>query len=229
MTRDPRPSGAVRRAFVLVGRATRLPGKFFRTIGGESILGRELRILSDAGLEVGVASVAPFGIPDVPVIADPYDAGPLGGLLSILSSTDPPFFLFGADMPFLDPEGIRVLGRAYDGRTVVPLSADGSWQVLHAIYAKTRRDETRRLLERGAGLLDLVRALDGRGAVKFLRAGRIPERSFVDIDTPAQYERWSRRARPPGSSDPGGRGRGARALRPPASDSSVPPLPSRRS
>jgi molybdopterin-guanine dinucleotide biosynthesis protein A len=110
----------VRRAYLLVGRATRLPGKFWLPIGGKPIVIRAVEGVRSAGLTVAVVSSVPIDIPGVAVESDAYDAGPLGGLETVLQTTSEPFFLFGADMPFLDGLAIRRMVREYDGRTLVP-------------------------------------------------------------------------------------------------------------
>ncbi len=133
--RTDRPLAPVRHAFLLLGRATRLPGKFLLAVDGEPIVRREVRLLTAAGLEVTVVSVLPRELGGVTVVRDPFDAGPLGGLEVALSRANAPFFLFGGDMPFLDLAGIRTMQEEFDGRTLVPLGPDGEWEVLHAIYS----------------------------------------------------------------------------------------------
>lgn len=191
MTSSPR-APRVRRAFVLVGRATRLPGKFFLPLGGEPILGRELRILGSTGRRTIVVSVEPLELPGVEVIVDPRDAGPLGALATILENADPPFFLFGGDMPLVDPRALAVMDRRYRGRSVVPVGPSGRWEVLHAIYAGIPRARIDRWLGAGGGLQDLVQDLDRAGEVDPMPPGEIDVRSFADVDTPADYDRLTR-------------------------------------
>jgi molybdopterin-guanine dinucleotide biosynthesis protein A len=187
-----RPPGPlpVRRAFLLAGRATRLPGKFGLVVDGEPVIAREQRVLSTLGLRVEVVSVAPLDIPGLPEIRDRFDRGPLGGLATALSTTDEAFFLFGGDMPFLDPEGLRRMRSQFDGRTTVPLDSTGTWQVLHAIYAVVPRSLAERWATEGRGLRDLVAELDRRGQVRFLPPGTIDPRSFTDLDTPEDLARF---------------------------------------
>jgi molybdopterin-guanine dinucleotide biosynthesis protein A len=179
----------VRRAFLLVGRATRLPGKFHLPVDGEPVLAREHRILSSLGLRVAAVSVAPLHIPGLVEIADRFDRGPLGGLATALSVTEDPFFLFGADMPYLSPEGVERMRARFDGRTLVPWGPSGRWEVLHAIYAGVPRTLVEQWTMEGRGLRDLVAELDRTGQVQFLPAGEIDPRSFTDLDTPEDYAR----------------------------------------
>jgi molybdopterin-guanine dinucleotide biosynthesis protein A len=179
----------VRRAYLLVGRATRLPGKFHLRVEGEPVLAREQRILSALGLRVEAVSVAPARIPGLPEIVDRFDRGPLGGLATALAATEEPFFLFGGDMPFLDPEGIERMRAQFDGRTLVPWGPSGRWEVLHAIYARVPRALAEQRTMEGRGIRDLVAELDRAGQVQFLPMGEIDPRSFTDLDTPEDYAR----------------------------------------
>jgi molybdopterin-guanine dinucleotide biosynthesis protein A len=180
---------SVRRAFLLVGHATRLPGKFLLPVEGEPILGRAARVLRAVDLDVTAVSVAPIELPGLPVLSDPYDGGPLGGLATILGATQEPFFLFGGDMPFLDPRSIGRMRREFDGRSVVPMNSAGEWEVLHAIYARLELARVTALLRRGAGVRDLVKELAAAGNVRFLPPGTVNPSSFTDLDTPEDYVR----------------------------------------
>lgn len=192
MTRTDPPLAPVRRAFVLLGRATRLPEKFLLAVDGEPIVRREVRLLTEAGLEVTVVSVLPRDLGGVSVVADPFDAGPLGGLEVALSRADGPFFLFGGDMPFLDVAGIRTMHAEFDGRALVPVGPGGEWEVLHAIYAGVDARRVEALRREGRGLKDLVAELDRAGGVRFLPAGAIEPSSFRDVDTAEEYRRLAR-------------------------------------
>jgi molybdopterin-guanine dinucleotide biosynthesis protein A len=193
---NPSSIAAVRRAFLLVGRATRLPGKFELPVDGEPVILRERRILTALGLEVTAVSVAPLQIPGLPEIIDRFDRGPLGGLATALEATDEPFFLFGGDMPFLSPEGIERMRARFDGRTLVPRGSSGRWEVLHAIYSGVSRSLAEQGTMEGRGLRDLVAELDRVGQVQFLSFGSIDPRSFTDLDTPDDYARVVAAAEP---------------------------------
>lgn len=187
--RKGRAHASVDRAFLLAGRATRLPGKFLLPIDGEPLVYREVRVLRSCGLETVVVSVGPLDLPDVPVLLDHRDAGPLGGLAAVLEVTDKPFFLFGADMPFLDPAAIETMRACYDGRTLVPRSSSGHLAVLHAIYSGVSIGEVDPILARGGGLVDLVRNLARRGRARLLAPGAVSEQVLRDIDTPEDLAR----------------------------------------
>jgi|GEM_PF-1986274 len=182
-------SEAVRKAFILLGRATRFPNKFFLPVGDETLLEREVRILRSVGLEVAAVSVTPLDLPGLAVLHDQYDVGPLGALATILTATDEPAFLFGGDMPFLDPNAIEVMRSRFDGRTMVPIGPEGRWEVLHSIYADTDPSMVATHLRSNGGLRGLVEELRQSGAVQFIAPGVIDFRSFTDIDTANDYAR----------------------------------------
>jgi len=190
--RRSRAAGTPTRAFVLLGRAGRLSGKFDRRVGDATVLERELSALRAAGLRPTLVSVLARPGSGVPVLRDDRNAGPLGGLATVLDRVEPPFVLVGGDMPFLDARALREMRRAFDGRTLVPISGDGIPQVLHAVYGRVSRNEVRRLLDSGGGLSALVDLLDARGEVRWWPLRALGERSVTDVDTPAALRRARR-------------------------------------
>jgi molybdopterin-guanine dinucleotide biosynthesis protein A len=181
-------SGAtVRQAFLLAGRAERLPGKFLLPVEGVPIIEREIRTLRSLGLEVAVVSVRDLKTAGTRVIPDRRDAGPLGGLAAVCELTSEPFFLFGGDMPFLDGPSIERMRSAFDGRTTVARERSGELSVLHAIYLPVERKRLERLLACEGGLRDLVDELAKEGRLRILPEGTVRDESFVDVDTPEAY------------------------------------------
>jgi len=185
----PRAPLRVRRAYLLMGHATRLPGKFLLPVGGEPVAIRCHRILRGLGLEVTAVTVDPITLPGLPVLRDRRDAGPLGGVATILETTEEPFFLFGGDMPWLDAPSVERMRSVFDGRSMVPVGPDGKWEVLHAIYSDLDRGVVEALVGRRAGVKDLVDRLASAGRVKFLPPGFLDPKSFTDLDTPEDYAR----------------------------------------
>jgi molybdopterin-guanine dinucleotide biosynthesis protein A len=192
--------GSVTKAYIALGRATRLPDKFWLPVEGEPIISRELRVLRGLDLDVAAVSVRDLEHTDLPRLIDRRDAGPLGVVATILETGVNAFLLVGGDMPYLDAEGIRLMLRRFRGRSVVPIGPDGRDEVLHAIYADVATNTVERLLDRGGGLRDLVRELEEGPGVDRIAFGEIDPQSFTDIDTFEDYERWvtssARPARP---------------------------------
>ncbi len=181
---------AVAEGFVLVGRASRFPGKFFATVDHERLIDRAVGSLTRAGLRVRIVSLAD-GIPSppAPVLSDRYGRGPLGGVRTILEDRPGPFVLAGADMPWIDATAIRSLLRRYrPGRSVVPVHPDATLEVLHAVY-DLPRDRVATCWTAGRALKDLVRELANEGMVDLVPVRELPRRTFADVNTPADLAR----------------------------------------
>ncbi len=184
----------IRTAYVLLGHARRLPGKFDRSLGGRSILQREAATIRRAGLVPVLVSVAPRTPSGPAILPDTWDRGPLGGLATVVAATDRPFLLLAGDLPFLDAPLLRRLIRAYRGRCVVPRTPDRRAEPLCAIYAGLRPSDLSDLLVRGAGLRRLVEELDVAGRVQWVELSMTEARSLEDVDTPADLRRAVARA-----------------------------------
>ena len=179
------PSG-VAEGFVLVGRASRFPGKFFATVHHERLIDRAVGSLQRVGLRVRLVSLLEgIPAPPAPVLHDRYGQGPLGGVRTILEERSGPFVLAGADMPWIDPAAIASLVRRYrPGRSVVPIHPDSTLEVLHAVY-DLPRDRVEEHWTAGRALKDLVRALADEGKVDLVPASELPPETFADVNTPA--------------------------------------------
>jgi molybdopterin-guanine dinucleotide biosynthesis protein A len=188
-------------AAILVGYATRLPGKFDLEVDGGSVLERVRRALAVAGFRATVVTV-PGGRPPGPsVVVDRYDRGPLGGVRAFLETRSGPFLLVGGDMPFLKPEDLRTLrARHRPGVSVVPRTPDGWYEVLLAVY-DLDLDQVVRYWEEGRSLQVLVSDLATSGQVDAIPAGELDARSFVDLDTPEDLARWRSATERPRASD----------------------------
>ncbi len=178
-----------RRAAVLVGHATRLPGKFDREVDGTPVLERALKAVRRAGFRPTIVATAPRAHPDVDVILDRYDRGPLGGVRAFLETAPGPFLLVGGDMPFLDSDALRRLNDLHrPGLSIVPRWNGGELEVLHAMYDLDPASVVR-CWEEGRPLRDLVRAGIAEGSVRTVPAEAIGARSFTDLDTVEDWER----------------------------------------
>lgn len=95
-------------------------------------------------------------------------------------------------MPFVRPKDLRVLHQRFRaGTSVVPRSRDGMFEVLFAIYDLPLA-QVARYWENGRSLHELVSDEVERGRVDPVPALEFDRRSFVDLDTPADVERWIR-------------------------------------
>ncbi len=142
-----------------------------------------------------MVSVAPVALADVTVLLDDRDAGPLGALARVLETTRDPFYLFGGDMPFLDPTSIATMDRRFRGRCIVPIGPTGAPEVLHAIYAGIEPERVDRWIARGSGLRDLVDEIEREGRVDRIPYGELNPSTFTDLDTPQDYARLVRRTK----------------------------------
>ena len=185
--------GRITHGYVLVGHATRLPGKFFRSWKGERVVDRAVDSIRRSGLHPAVVSVLPpERFPEVEVLADAYDRGPLGGVRTIVEQNARPFVLIGGDMPRVDPRALEsLIERHRPGVSIVPVRPDGSLEVLHAVY-DLPAELVRRSWEAGLGLADVVRSLDERGTAETVSAAALGEETFTDIDTAEDWERLQR-------------------------------------
>ncbi len=177
-------------AAVLVGHATRLPGKFDLVMEGATVLDRVLAAVRDAGFRPTIVAVPGAGRTDPSVVLDPYDRGPLGGVRAFLERRAAPFLLVGGDMPFLRAEDLRTLrARFRPGICVVPRRPDGTFEVLFGLYDLPLERVTR-YWTAGRSLRDLVRDGVGNGTVDAVPVGVFDPRSFVDLDTAEDLARW---------------------------------------
>jgi molybdopterin-guanine dinucleotide biosynthesis protein A len=181
-------------AAVLVGHATRLPGKFDLRIDGRPVLDRVLDAVQRAGFVPTIVAVPDSGRTGPSVVIDRYDRGPLGGVRAFLEVRPGPFLLVGGDMPFLRAEDLRGLGDRFRvGRSVVPQHPDGTFEVLFAIY-DLPIEPVAEFWSQGRSLHDLVADRAARSALDVVPAGEFDPRSFVDLDTPGDYDRVRRGA-----------------------------------
>ncbi len=184
------PGARVEEGFVLRGHATRFAGKFDRLWGGRRLVDRVVDSVAAAGLSATIVSTDPLPGSTVPVLHDPFDRGPLGGVRAILHSRGTgPFFVVGADMPMVRPDAIRrLIAVAAPGISVVPKWSDGTLEVLHAIYDPPV-DAVVRYWEAQRSLRDLVRDLEMRGQARSVPAEEFDPSTFTDVDTADDLER----------------------------------------
>ena len=172
------------------GRATRLPGKLEREVGGEPLLAHVYHNLKDAA-PIVIAAAGSFtpeldAVLDCPLIVDRYPGrGPLAGLLSACSELGTTWiFAVAGDAPHVTPRVLHALleARNEDDEAVV-CEHDGQLEPLASLY---RRDALERegheVLHEGNasmhGLLDRLR----------VRRVGMPADIFLNINTAADLE-----------------------------------------
>lgn len=152
------------------GKSRRLGGidKPLIAIGGQRIIDRTFRIVSNCCQEILISSNNPQPYTTFPVttVPDLYpDHGALGGIYSCLRQAVFPYVLMLAgDMPFISAAAIRHLwSRHEDYDVILPKSSDGR-QPLHAIYNKNCMAAIKKQLDHGklkiSGFFSEVRVLE---------------------------------------------------------------------
>jgi len=127
------------------------------------------------------------------IVVDPLPgAGPLNALCAGLSATRHGFALTVAcDLPFLSVPLLRsLLEQPRDYAALVPRRADGTLEMLHAIYRKTCLGAIQRRLRAGQFKLSaLVADVPARFVDEAALLPYDPElRSFLNVNTPADLE-----------------------------------------
>ncbi|MEF3303719.1 molybdenum cofactor guanylyltransferase [Paenibacillus sp. GYB003] len=186
---------------VLAGGKNRRMGgrpKALLTIGGETLVERQIRLMSPVCGEIVI--VANDGGPfaglageSVRVAKDVYpDSGPLGGIHAALSAARGECaWIVGCDMPFVSADAAAYMRSRLRPEldAVVPRIA-GRLQPLHAVYRTACAAAVRKLLEAGTlrvtALLDAVR-WEAAEEDEFVERG-IDSRFAVNANTP---EEWS--------------------------------------
>ena len=125
------------------------------------------------------------------------NAGPIGGLIAGLDSVvHDRSLVIACDLPFLDVALLRrmmAVPPAYE--LLVPRRANGTLEMLHAVYRRSVRDIARRSLAKGClRLSDLARAIEADGGVvqsideAWVEQSDPNLQSFVNINTPADLQ-----------------------------------------
>jgi molybdopterin-guanine dinucleotide biosynthesis protein A len=127
-------------------------------------------------------------------VADIYPgAGSIAGLhAGLAASGTERIFVSACDMPYLNPDVIRLLcDYARKADAVVPVNSEGLREPLHAVYATSILDEIRRAIERDdksiLNLLDRIRTTLVTDETLCAIPGA--EKSFCNVNTPEEYER----------------------------------------
>jgi molybdenum cofactor guanylyltransferase len=185
------------------GQGKRMGGlnKALLSLGGETLIERQIRVASESADEIVVVSNDPAlndrlrSYPSVRVVSDRYiGKGPLAGLhVGLESATHSLVWLLGCDQPYPHAGAARFLIEKMESgfyQAALPV-VGGKLQPLHAIYRKEVGGAAESLLKRGERrFLALLEQIPWC---------RVEERQFAeqgfpldftnDVDTPEQYER----------------------------------------
>jgi molybdopterin-guanine dinucleotide biosynthesis protein A len=118
--------------------------------------------------------------------------GSLGGIFTgLAAASGEAAFTVACDMPFLHREVARlVVGRAGEGDVVIP-RVGGTFETLHAVYAKSCLPHMERRLR--AGRLKIVGFFEDVRVVEIAEAEvarhRAPEAVFMNVNTPEELAR----------------------------------------
>jgi molybdopterin-guanine dinucleotide biosynthesis protein A len=173
------------------GEATRFPDKLQRTVGGRPLLLHVYERVRGTW-PVFVAAKGSFA-PDIdaqldcPIVIDRWPRrGPLAALLSACGEIETPYvFAVAADMPNVDAALLESLARERrDGDEAVVPEHGGRIEPLAALYDRRAllREGAALPVRQGGALHELVARLQAR-FVPF------PDAPFVNVNTPADFER----------------------------------------
>lgn len=183
-------------AVILAGGKSRRMGrnKALLDFGGEPLVRRLYRILEEAFDEVLISAnnAETYEFLGVPVVSDVYDAGgSLAGVHAGLtqSRADSCFFV-ACDMPFVNIELVRYMGRfASDYDVVIPVSRNGL-EPLHAFYSRRCVPHIERQLGEGnLKIIDFYHQVRIREVtVDETRECDPDELSYFNINTQEKYK-----------------------------------------
>jgi molybdenum cofactor guanylyltransferase len=166
--------------------------------GGETLLGRVVRIVGEVVSPVVVVAAAGQELPALPggtiVVRDEIEAhGPLAGLaagLAALRDRADAAYVSSCDVPLLEAGLIRALIDALGTHELAVARDAGRIHPLAAVYRTACEDRVREFLAAGRlGLTDFVRQSDARLVDgPELRAVDPELRSLCNVNTPAEYE-----------------------------------------
>lgn len=189
---------------ILAGGASRRMGrnKALMKIGGATLIERVYRTLAALFSDVIIVTNTPQEYAFIPCrkVPDIYPGqGSIAGLhAGLFSSSTQRVFIAACDMPFLNPELIRLLcSAAGESDAVIPLNREGLREPLHALYTRTTLPVVQEIIEQGDKsiliLLDRVRTrlVTPEGYCSIAGA----EESFRNVNTPEEFREVTERLR----------------------------------
>ena len=129
--------------------------------------------------------------------------GAIAGLHAGLSaSSSERVFVAACDMPFLNPDLIRLLCNCEaELDAVVTLNGEGLREPLHAVYARSVAETARHIMEQGdKSILIVLDRIHARLiTLKEMRQIKDAEKSFRNVNTPEEFGRLQDNCESPGS------------------------------
>jgi FdhD protein len=183
---------------VLAGGRSKRMGfdKTLASVDGQTLVSRVADRLRTVCAEILVVTNHPQDLAeaDLPagtrILTDelPY-AGPLGALATAMGEASHPWVLVAAaDMPWIEPQVVRVLWEHSSGAAAVVPRTDGGLEPLLALYSTAAEAQARSLLDEGerrpAALLDRVATAEVD--TDELRSVDPELASFVNVNTPEE-------------------------------------------
>ena len=167
-------------------------------VDGIPIITRTYRTLASLFHEVIVVTNSPQDYVFLPCrkVPDIFPGcGSIAGLHSALAhSSTSHTFVTACDLPFLDPAIIRYLcdirNEGYDYDAVVPLSVGGQ-EPLHAVYSSSCKDVFENAIQKcERKILDILGRMNIRLVTNVeLQSAGGQTKSFLNVNTPEEYER----------------------------------------
>jgi molybdopterin-guanine dinucleotide biosynthesis protein A len=177
------------------GRGKRFPyPKGLIDIGGNKLIEINLNLLSDLAEDVFISTNTPelyfhMGFPVVGDLVSP--SGPMSGIFSVLFSSEAPeVFVTACDMPYIKKELMTYIIKNRAAQATVPVFR-GRPEPMLAVYSRELLNIMEELIREGKSslthMLDEVDVnyIEEEDIRKIDREGR----SFININTPEDYER----------------------------------------
>ena len=175
---------------MLIGEATRLPGKPFVDFHGKPLFKHGHEVLEELFDNVLVSCVPSIEeklkVFDAAYVVDERQAGPLSGIeVGFKALSSEYVFVTACDMPYLNHDVINSMQSLLRLDGVIPRHPDGYLEPLHAIY---KREKTLEILGKTPEMLKKLSILAGEFDMVYLDTEIIREvdfdlKSFININT----------------------------------------------
>ncbi|MGC8505665.1 MAG: molybdenum cofactor guanylyltransferase [Thermoplasmata archaeon] len=175
-------------AVIFVKRSERFPGKHSAVVNGSGLTEGLARKLGSLELfdQVIIFSKDPSFRSGYGGIERDNSEGTIVNSVFNAVSIFGDIFAFAGDMPAICPDLIRNMMKAFDGRSLCPVTSDGKLQTLHCIYSSSILPDFGRYIAEGG------RSLHGFVERNANLINVPPDRSdcFLNINYPADLEKY---------------------------------------